>query len=324
MSYILDALRKSERERQTGQVPGLPHLVVDAPKAPPRWVFWLGGVLLIVNLAGLAYWLLMRPRPEGARTEPPAIAAPDALPSTPAASADQRTVNPVVNSGIPAPVQAQPAGTSTIPSDQPAPVPPTPASAPQVMTAAPSTPPVIQANTPPPAAPAPVVVPAAPTASPAYSPAVAPATPAQAYVPPPPAAAAPAYRPTQPSRREITRPAPYSRADALDDAELERETEEELLTDARRYEPDPQESVRLGKHGTPYLQDLPLSFQERIPTLKISMFAYSRNPEERFVIINMKKHRVGDTIPGGALLIEIQSENLLLELDGQKFLLPRF
>lgn len=117
---------------------------------------------------------------------------------------------------------------------------------------------------------------------------------------------------------------PYTRSEVQDDADMERETEEELLADSRRYEPEPGESLRLGKRGTPYLRDLPLSFQERIPPLKISMFAYSRNPAERFVIINMKKHRVGDPIPGGALLIEIQSENLLLELDGQKFLLPRF
>jgi general secretion pathway protein B len=112
----------------------------------------------------------------------------------------------------------------------------------------------------------------------------------------------------------------------MDDAELERETEEELLADARTLERSipPLTVPRAGRNGIPYLRDLPLSFQERIPPLKISMFAYSRNPAERFVIIDMKKHRVGDQIPGGALLMEIQAENLLLELEGQKFLLPRF
>lgn len=76
--------------------------------------------------------------------------------------------------------------------------------------------------------------------------------------------------------------------------------------------------------GTPDLRDLPLDFQERIPPLKISMFAYSREPSERFVIIDMRKYRTGDRLPGNLLLLEIQAENLLLELDGQKFRVPRF
>ena len=54
------------------------------------------------------------------------------------------------------------------------------------------------------------------------------------------------------------------------------------------------------------------------------MFAYSREPAERFVIIDMKKYRTGDRLPGNLLLLEIQAENLLLELDGQKFRVPRF
>lgn len=113
----------------------------------------------------------------------------------------------------------------------------------------------------------------------------------------------------------------------MDDAELERETEEDLLADSRSFERTAQPSTiggRSGRNGIPHLRDLPLDFQERIPPIKISMFAYSRNPSERFVIIDMKKHRAGDQIPGGALLLEIQAENLLLELDGQKFLLPRY
>ena len=54
------------------------------------------------------------------------------------------------------------------------------------------------------------------------------------------------------------------------------------------------------------------------------MFGYSRVESERFVIIDMKKYRVGDQLPGGPLLMDIQAENLLLELDGQKFLIPRY
>ena len=117
-------------------------------------------------------------------------------------------------------------------------------------------------------------------------------------------------------------------ADEFDEADQELERDGELLADAgrSRYTPEPQVSIRRPaiRGGTPDLRELPLDFQERVPPMKISMFAYSKNPAERFVIIDMRKYRAGDRLPGGILLLNIQAENLLLELDGQKFLVPRF
>jgi general secretion pathway protein B len=62
MSYILDALRRAEAERQSGQVPGLASTV--EPAAGPRargargtpWAVGFG-----VVMAGLAVWALLRP-----------------------------------------------------------------------------------------------------------------------------------------------------------------------------------------------------------------------------------------------------------------------
>ena len=102
-----------------------------------------------------------------------------------------------------------------------------------------------------------------------------------------------------------------------------------MMADAGRghHAAEPEVSIRqrpVIRGGTPDLHELPLDFQERVPPMKISMFAYSKNPAERFVIIDMRKYRPGDRLPGGILLLSIQAENLLLELDGQKFLVPRF
>jgi len=121
------------------------------------------------------------------------------------------------------------------------------------------------------------------------------------------------------------RPAP----DEFDEADQELEREGEVMADAGRgrYAAEPQVSIRRQpaiRSGTPDLRELPLDFQERVPPMKISMFAYSKNPAERFVIIDMRKYRAGERLPGGILLLSIQAENLLLELDGQKFLVPRF
>ena len=72
MSFILDALKKSEHERQQhspAEFAGVP--TTSARRGAPRWL-WIVGILLAINLAVLA-GLLMRP------------AAPELSGSTPAA-----------------------------------------------------------------------------------------------------------------------------------------------------------------------------------------------------------------------------------------------
>jgi general secretion pathway protein B len=88
MSFILDALKKSELERQRQSVPGL----VDSGVARPRprlpvWVIALG-LLLAVNLLVLIFVLmrsfLSSPHTQAATSEPPAVASRAA--ATPAAA----------------------------------------------------------------------------------------------------------------------------------------------------------------------------------------------------------------------------------------------
>ncbi len=88
MSYILDALRKADAERERGAVPGLhaqslPPLSADPDAEPPRrrgrWAAGAAGLLLVAALAG---WWLNRP------AAPPASdGAPRALPPPPAVAA---------------------------------------------------------------------------------------------------------------------------------------------------------------------------------------------------------------------------------------------
>lgn len=78
MSFILDALKKSENDRQRQVSPALFEVKVAAPRRKfPVWAIGLG-VLLAVNVVVLA-WVLMR--------QPAAAAAP-ATASAPAAAAD--------------------------------------------------------------------------------------------------------------------------------------------------------------------------------------------------------------------------------------------
>jgi len=62
MSYILDALKKSEKERQRGTVPDLmtaQDVIEEGPKRRPFWPYLLVGAL-ILNAGLFAWWLAWR------------------------------------------------------------------------------------------------------------------------------------------------------------------------------------------------------------------------------------------------------------------------
>lgn len=312
MSFILDALRKSERERQTGQAPGLPQLMTETPKPPSRGWYAAIVVLLAVNLAVIAWWLLARQERVSHAPEPVSAPAPQGA-SAPASAVDQPASTAIANPATSPPASAQP----VVPSPIIAPAVPAPSAMPMAG-AVPAAP--IPAT---PAAPTPMPPPAPANRSAARQPAAEPRRPSVEEAPPGMTTRERPY----PGPRHRSAPAPLVPADDDEEAAgMDRDDEPGRMAQAPASG-STSVTVRpwpVVRPGTPDLRDLPLDFQERIPPLKISMFAYSREPSERFVIIDMKKYRTGDRLPGNLLLLEIQAENLLLELDGQKFRAPRF
>jgi general secretion pathway protein B len=92
MSFILDALKKSDSERQRQSGPAL----FEIRKAPPRsglpiWALVLGA-LLLVNLVALAWFVAREPQPAVAPPPAPTAAAPGA--GAPAPSAAPAPANP--------------------------------------------------------------------------------------------------------------------------------------------------------------------------------------------------------------------------------------
>jgi general secretion pathway protein B len=82
MSFILDALKKSEGERQRQNAPAFFEVKIAPPRTRlPLWVVALG-TLLVLNL-GIAAWLVLRQQPE-------------TIPSAPIASAPMATAQPTV------------------------------------------------------------------------------------------------------------------------------------------------------------------------------------------------------------------------------------
>lgn len=106
MSFILDALKKSESERQRQNGPGLLEVKVAPPRS--RLPLWVGliSVLLLINL-GVVVWLLMRGSPNKPE-QPPANAALTPLPAAVIAP-------PVVATPAPAPQAITPSTMPVLP-----------------------------------------------------------------------------------------------------------------------------------------------------------------------------------------------------------------
>jgi general secretion pathway protein B len=127
MSFILDALKKSEAERQRTSTPG----IADIPAArleprTPRWL-WIVASLLVVNLTVLAFlvvWFGSEPRPVETITKTldtpgdpaPAAAQPSFSELVAEAKEKQREAEPA-----PAPVESRPAPAAE--ADRPEPEP---------------------------------------------------------------------------------------------------------------------------------------------------------------------------------------------------------
>ncbi len=151
MSYILDALRRSQAERDRGQVPGLntqaaPALPLPSPAQRPASL-WAGVALAVLAVLGLC-WLWLRPAPQ------PAAAMPSA-PVAPVQRVQAPPTPPALQQAMPAvpapPLASPPAAPTSLPQVVSAPPLPAPVTAGAVPTAAaPALPAATVAATPPP------------------------------------------------------------------------------------------------------------------------------------------------------------------------------
>ena len=128
MSYILEALRKADAERERGSVPDLhaqllPPGVSDAEVAPPRSsaALWLGLGVGLAAVAGAAWYLLGHDEPTTAAAPVAALAAaPPAAPTAAAAVTVAPPGPPGARMASAPPVSSVPPA-ATVPPAQPAP-----------------------------------------------------------------------------------------------------------------------------------------------------------------------------------------------------------
>src|SRR5260221_741886 len=96
MSFILDALKKSEAERQRQSGPALLEARIARPsRRPPLWAITVG-VLLLINF-GVEAWLLSRSVPPAQATPVPSALFPAAVSPRPLTASPGAAALPLVS-----------------------------------------------------------------------------------------------------------------------------------------------------------------------------------------------------------------------------------
>lgn len=82
------------------------------------------------------------------------------------------------------------------------------------------------------------------------------------------------------------------------------------------------ESVNLDRQY-PTIHEVRAGGAVSLPDLHLDIHVFSDVPADRFVFINMSKHREGSTLEEGPLVSEITPLGVVLDYSGRTFLLPR-
>ena len=84
--------------------------------------------------------------------------------------------------------------------------------------------------------------------------------------------------------------------------------------------PSPPQAIVAG--NVPELASLPAPFQQSLPALHLDVLGYAAAPADRFVVINLKRYHIGDTLAEGPQLVDIEPGGAVLQYTGTRFLLP--
>ena len=299
MSYILDALKKSEFERQQSRVPDLNTMPVMIGSGRneslvPRLSYGLGALALAGVIAGVAWWRPWQSSPPEAAVAAGTAAAPAAPVLAPAPlprPEEIRAARSAQVSGTGA-APEQPAAAKVQTPFQPAAPSPAAPAAPKIAavrpTAPETVPPVRDSG-------APKSARVAPATTGADEPPAALKAPAARKPAEPVARTRPAPAPPQPQHAEADAPAPDVAAPAA----------------APATEKPPKRVLSYA--------ELPASVQKSIPKMTVMGYSYAEEPEMRMVVINDRMLREGDEVSPGVKLEKIGSDGVVLNFRGFQF-----
>ncbi len=84
-----------------------------------------------------------------------------------------------------------------------------------------------------------------------------------------------------------------------------------------------QDSKQSSQEELPFLRELPVEFRNAVPSFKVNVFVYAVPPEDSFVMIDGEKYKEGQTVQPGLLLKEIRAESMVLMYQGRLFQINR-
>jgi general secretion pathway protein B len=295
MSYILEALRKSQQDREIGQVPTLATQPLFTSQESGRNAWGLAAMALAGLAVAIALYAALRGGPEVA---PPAT--------------------PVTQTAGPAPVGAP--VTAPAPGASP-PVAATPASTPL--------PPVIAPTAVSPTVPSPPL--AAPGTDPVPTPPVA--TPGSAPPASPPVRL-PAPEDDELVEAGIDEtggesaannpgfvPSPHPRDGIPDDLRQDIQSFKDEIKGGQGGKAAKKANNQ--KPVPPQERRLPREVEERLPSFLLTVHIYDAEPAKRFVVIDGRKLRQGDASRAGILVEEILPDGVALSFEGHQFFRPR-
>lgn len=317
MSYILEALKKSDEERNRGTAPGLQTVqspVVHAPRKRTGWRYLLV-IALLLNAGLLIWWLgpwkTTNPQNVRANEQPqsqPLVVqtgkGPDSQPARAAGKSDT-AVEP--SAKPPAPTEHERQLARVQPKSSP------PAGS--------LTEPVSKANAPAQATPAPAQQPAQPARPAAKDPSagtrevkIAPTAVEQVKEkeskPAPAAPVKPAVKP------EAVAAAPSNPAIE----QLAKVTDQPAAgkPESAKVKPKPADAEGADEQ-LPNLKALPTAIRKEIPAITLSLLVYSNNPADRMVNINGQMTREGQEVVPGLVLEQITREGAVFNYKGTRF-----
>jgi general secretion pathway protein B len=296
MSFILDALKKSESDRQRQTGPALFEVKVAPPKA--RFPIWTIAIvaLLVINML-IVGWLLLRRSShadETAATNPPPTSqAPGAASPASAGNVSPPPASSPSANTAPPPAAAPPnTGPGTRPGDGTS-APPAnwPAGAPPAMSQASAA----RDNMPP-----------------------------RGQFPPPPGQAGMNRQGTGGTEEPTLAANPRDSNTGGNAPESNSGNPDDYAPATEPGSPLFKGHVKRGtESGLMLYQDVAATPSANLPELRLDLHVYAAKPQERFALINMHKVHEGDLLADGVRVEAITPDGVVMSHGGTKFLLPR-
>ena len=73
--------------------------------------------------------------------------------------------------------------------------------------------------------------------------------------------------------------------------------------------------------NVPRLDDMPPAFRQQLAGLEMNAHAWDSAPDKRFVLVNFRRYAEGERLREGPTVRQITTEGVILEYNGQEFLL---